>query len=251
MNLNGKVALVTGGGSGIGFGIARVLASHGASLVLAQRHLERVVAAATALESTPVLPLDVDIRHPDSVERMVQKALARFGHIDILVNNASVTGLPAIARILDCSPEQTDEIVDVNVKGTFYCSQAIARSMISAGIAGSIVHISSVGAYASQPSASLYCATKAAQIALARSMALELAPFRIRVNCVAPGDIPTPASAETTPDTNGPVHSRRITPLPRVGTPEDIGNAVAYLASEEAGFITGATLIADGGFLTY
>lgn len=251
MNLNGKVALVTGGGSGIGFGIARVLASNGASLVLAQRHLERVEAAAAALESTPVLPLAVDIRHPDSIERMMQKALARFGHIDILVNNASITGLPAIARILDCSPEQTDEIVDVNLKGTFYCSQAIARSMISAGIAGSIVHISSVGAYASQPSASLYCATKAAQVALARSMALELAPFRIRVNCVAPGDVPTAASAEIMPDANGPEHARRITPLPRVGTPKDIGNAVAYLASDEAAFITGATLIVDGGFLTY
>jgi NAD(P)-dependent dehydrogenase (short-subunit alcohol dehydrogenase family) len=251
MNLDGKVALVTGGGSGIGFGIARVLASRGASLVLAQRRLDRVETAAAALEPTPVLPIEVDIRQPDSIERMMQKAMARFGRIDILVNNASVTGVPAIAGVLDCSREQTDDIVDINLKGTFYCSQAVARRMIAAETAGSIVHISSVGAYASQELASLYCATKAAQVALARSMALELAPHRIRVNCVAPGDIPTEASARITDSTTGPVHHHRVTPLPRVGTPQDIGNAVAYLASDEAAFVTGATLIVDGGFLAY
>ena len=251
MNLDGKVALVTGGGSGIGFGIARVLASRGASLVLAQRRLDRVETAAAALEPTPVLPVEVDIRQPDSVERMMQKAMARFGRIDILVNNASVTGFPAIAGVLDSSPEQTDDIVDINLKGTFYCSQAVARRMIAAETPGSIVHISSVGAYASQELASLYCATKAAQVALARSMALELAPHRIRVNCVAPGDIPTEASARITHNTTGPAHYHRVTPLPRVGTPQDIGNAVAYLASDEAAFVTGATLIVDGGFLAY
>jgi len=251
MNLDGKVALVTGGGSGIGFGIARVLASRGASLVLAQRRLDRVETAAAALEPTPVLPVEVDIRQPDSVERMMQKAMARFGRIDILVNNASVTGFPAIAGVLDSSPEQTDDIVDINLKGTFYCSQAVARRMIAAETPGSIVHISSVGAYASQELASLYCATKAAQVALARSMALELAPHRIRVNCVAPGDIPTEASARITHNTTGPAHYHRVTPLPCVGTPQDIGNAVAYLASDEAAFVTGATLIVDGGFLAY
>ena len=251
MNLDGKVALVTGGGSGIGFGIARVLASRGASLVLAQRRLDRVETAAAALEPTPVLPVEVDIRQPDSVERMMQKAMARFGRIDILVNNASVTGLPAIAGVLDCSPEQTDDIVDINLKGTFYCSQAVARRMIAAESGGSIVHISSVGAYASQELAALYCATKAAQAALARSMALELAPHRIRVNCVAPGDIPTEASARITAEATGPAHYQRVTPFPRVGTPQDIGNAVAYLASDEAAFVTGVTLIVDGGFLAY
>ncbi|MFL6305032.1 MAG: SDR family NAD(P)-dependent oxidoreductase [Candidatus Sulfotelmatobacter sp.] len=251
MNLEGKVALVTGGGSGIGFGIARVLASHGASLVLAQRHLESVEAAAAALEPTPVLAVEVDIRRADSVERMMEQTMAHFGRIDILVNNASVTGLPAIAGMLDCSPGQTDDIVDINLKGTFYCSQAAARRMIAAESGGSIVHISSVGAYASQELASLYCATKAAQVALARSMALELAAHRIRVNCVAPGDIPTEASARITQDATGPVHYQRVTPLPRIGTPQDIGNAVAYLASDEAAFVTGATLIVDGGFLTY
>ena len=250
MNLDGKVALVTGGGSGIGFGIARVLASRGASLVLAQRRLDRVETAAAALEPTPVLPVEVDIRQPDSVERMMQKAMARFGRIDILVNNASVTGLPAIAGVLDCSPEQTDDIVDINLKGTFYCSQAVARRMIAAESGGSIVHISSVGAYASQELAALYCATKAAQAALARSMALELAPHRIRVNCVAPGDIPRSQRADTA-EATGPAHYQRVTPFPRVGTPQDIGNAVAYLASDEAAFVTGVTLIVDGGFLAY
>jgi NAD(P)-dependent dehydrogenase (short-subunit alcohol dehydrogenase family) len=251
MNLHGRVAIVTGGGTGIGLGIARVLAEHGAGLVLAQRRLEQVTAAALELRPTPALALQVDIRDWASVERMVEKAVTHFGHIDILVNNASVTGLPAIAPFLDCSPEQTGEIVDINIKGTFYCSQAAARRMIAAGIAGSIVHISSVGAYASQESASLYCATKAAQVALARSMALELAPYRIRVNCVAPGDIPTQASAGITPAAAGARRYERVTPLQRIGMPADIGHAVAYLVSDEAAFVTGATLLVDGGWLTY
>jgi NAD(P)-dependent dehydrogenase (short-subunit alcohol dehydrogenase family) len=251
MNLAGKVALVTGGGSGLGFGIATVLAMHDAKLVVAQRRLDQAEAAAAKLEPTPVLAVETDIRDPDSVERMVKKAIVHFGRIDILVNNASVTGVPAIAGLLDCSPDKTDEIVDVNLKGTFYCSQAVVRSMIEKGIAGSIIHISSVGAYASQELASLYCATKAAQVALARSMALELAPYGIRVNCVAPGDIPTEASARITTAAVGPVQYQRATPLGRIGMPQDIGHAVAYLASDEAGFITGSTLIVDGGFLTY
>jgi NAD(P)-dependent dehydrogenase (short-subunit alcohol dehydrogenase family) len=251
MKLEGKVALITGGGSGIGFGIARVLADRGASLVLAQRRFDRAEEAAAALKTTPVLPVEVDISQPGSVERMAEKAVAHFGHIDILVNNASTTGLPAIAGMLDCSPAQIDAIVDVNLKGTFYCSQSVARRMIAAGIAGSIVHIASVGAYAAQESASLYCATKAAQVALTRAMALELATHRIRVNCVAPGDIPTEASALVSRAAGAPERSHRTTPLPRVGTPGDIGNAVAYLASDDAAFITGATLIVDGGFLTY
>jgi NAD(P)-dependent dehydrogenase (short-subunit alcohol dehydrogenase family) len=251
MNLKGRVAIITGGGTGIGLGIARVLAGHGASLVLAQRRVEAVMAAAEVLTGTSVLPLQVDIRSWDSVEEMVEKVAAHFGRIDILVNNASITGRPAIAPFLDCSPEQTGDIVDINLKGTVYCSQAVARRMVEAGIAGNIVHISSVGAFASQEFASIYCATKAAQVALARAMALEMAPHHIRVNCVAPGDIPTEASAGITPQIAGSPDYQRVTPLPRPGAPADIGHAVAYLVSDEAAFVTGATLTVDGGWLTY
>ncbi|HLY59627.1 MAG TPA: glucose 1-dehydrogenase [Terriglobia bacterium] len=254
MSLAGKVAIITGGGTGIGFGIARVLASKGIRLVLAQRRLEMVERAVTQLADAETLALSVDISDYAEVQRLVDATLERFGQVDILVNNSSLTGMPVVSPMLDCPPAKVDQIVDVNLKGTFYCSQAVAKRMTEAGRGGNIVHISSVGAYAAQEFASLYCATKAAQVSLAKSMALELAPYNIRVNCVAPGDIYTEASATITEDKqHGGASGRypRVTPLGRRGHPEDIGHAVAYLVSDEARFVTGTTLLVDGGFLTY
>jgi NAD(P)-dependent dehydrogenase (short-subunit alcohol dehydrogenase family) len=254
LSLQGKVAIITGGGTGIGFGIARVLASKGAKLVLVQRRLEIVERAAEQLEGVEVLAMATDVRDPRAVEDMVQATMARFGRIDILVNNASLTGMPAVQQVLNCPPAKVDDIVDINLKGTFYCSQAVAQRMVAAGRGGNIVHVSSVGAYAAQEFGSLYCATKAGQVSLAQGMALELAAYGIRVNAVAPGDINTEASATITEDKAGVgAHNRyaRLTPLGRRGTPEDIGHAVAYLVSDEAGFVTGSTLLIDGGFLAY
>jgi glucose 1-dehydrogenase len=252
--LEDRVAIITGGGTGIGFGICRVLAARGAKLVLVQRTLDQAESAIQKLGRSESLALAADISNPSAVEQMVEAAINQFGRVDILVNNASVTGLPAIAPLLQCSPGKVDDIVDVNLKGTFYCSQAVAKQMVAAGLGGNIVHISSVGARVAQESASLYCATKAAQNALARSMAFELAPYKIRVNCVAPGDIYTESSAhisEQAKESGASGRYVRVTPIGRRGTPEDVGHAVAYLVSEEASFVTGATLLVDGGFLTY
>jgi len=254
MSLSGKVAIVTGGGTGIGFGIAQVLAGKGAKLAIAQRRLELAQAAAGRLEKTESLALRVDIGNRDSIKEMVEATVARFGRIDILVNNASITGMPAIGSVLECPPGKVDEIVDVNFKGTFYCSQFAVKQMVNQGQGGNIVHITSVGAYAAQEFASLYCATKAAQVSLAQAMALELAPYKIRVNCVAPGDIYTEASATITEDksrTGASGRYTRVTPLGHRGSAQDIGHAVAYLVSDEAAFVTGTTLLVDGGFLTY
>jgi NAD(P)-dependent dehydrogenase (short-subunit alcohol dehydrogenase family) len=254
VSLAGKVAIITGGATGIGFGIAEVLAEKGVRLVLGQPHPELAERAADRLKQTEVLPLKIDIRDPLQAAQLVEATIHRFGKVDILVNNASITGLPAIAPILECEPATVDEIVDVNLKGTFYCSQHVARHMVSRGGGGSIVNITSVGAYAAQEFASLYCATKAAQAALAQAMALELACHNIRVNCVAPGDINTEASTRITEDKRRIGASDRyvrVTPLGRRGSPSDIGHAVAYLVSDGAAFVTGATLIVDGGFLSY
>ncbi len=254
MSLEGKVALITGGGMGIGFGIAEVLAEKGVKLVLAQRRIELVQHAAERLRPAEVVAESLDIRDPDAVEKVVESAMRRYGGIDILVNNASVTGMPAIAPMLECDRATVDTIVDANLKGTFYCSQSVAKRMVSGGRGGSIIHISSVGAYAGQEFASLYCATKAAQVSLAQTMALELAPHKIRVNSIAAGDINTEASANITAEKRDIGASKRYvreTPLGHRGTPRDIGYAVAYLASDEASFVTGATLLVDGGFLTY
>jgi NAD(P)-dependent dehydrogenase (short-subunit alcohol dehydrogenase family) len=206
------------------------------------------------LRPAEVVAESLDIRDAEAVERAVESAIRHFGRIDILVNNASVTGMPAISPMLESDRATVDAIVDINLKGTFYCSQAVAKRMVRAGRGGSIIHISSVGAYAAQEFASLYCATKAAQVSLAQSMALELAPHGIRVNSIAAGDINTETSANITAEKRDVGASKRYvreTPLGRRGTPRDIGYAVAYLASEESGFVTGATLLVDGGFLTY
>ena len=251
MSLVGKIAIITGGGGGIGFGIAEVLSKKGVRLVLAQRRVELARKAVERLGTMSDLSFELDIRDPAAVEHVVEATVQHFGGIDILVNNASITGIAASSPIVDCTAAKVDDIVDVNLKGTFYCSHAVAKRMIAAGRGGSIVHISSVGARAAQEYSSLYCATKAAQESFAQSMALELAPYQIRVNCVAPGDIYTEATEEKLASGGATGRYVRLTPAGRRGTPRDIGNAVAYLVSDEASFVTGTTLTVDGGFLAY
>jgi NAD(P)-dependent dehydrogenase (short-subunit alcohol dehydrogenase family) len=236
-----RVYIVTGGATGIGAGIAATLRSYGAGVAVLQP------------ESAPDV-IACDVADPAQVERAFEQAAARFGRLDGLINNAAVTGMAAIAPLLDTTPEHMDRILAFNVKGPVYCSQAFARHAARAGRGGAIVHIASVGAYAAQEYAALYCASKAALVMLAKSMALELAPAGIRVNCVAPGDIYTEAGVAIRADLDRAGASarwRRDTPLGRRGRPEEIGEAVAFLLSDKASFITGATLTADGGYLTY
>ena len=254
MNLGGKVAIVTGGGTGIGFGISQVLASKGAKILIAQPNLEVARLATERLANTIAFPFEIDIRNPLAAEQMVEYAVRCFDRLDILINNAGITGTEAIFPILQCTYLDVDRIVDVNLKGTFYCSQAAAKQMVVQGHGGNIVNITSVGAYAAQQYASLYCATKSALASLAQGMALELAEHGVRVNCVAPGDINTSTSAESKryKDSTNMFHRfDRVTPAGFQGLPTDIGHAVAYLVSDDAKFVTGTTLVVDGGWLTY
>lgn len=254
MRLTGKVALVTGGATGIGFATAKVLAEGGARVAIAQRDAARGEQAAASLGDADVLSFQLDIRDVRAVERCIDQLIRTRGSIDLLINNASVTGPAALSSFVSADVDHINRVVDTNLKGTIFCSQAAARHMIRSGRGGSIVHVSSVGAYAAQENASVYCATKAAQVMLTQGMAIELAPHGIRVNCVAPGDVKTETSADAIDDirkSGATSRFLRFTPLGRRGSPEEIGRAIAFLASDDASFITGTTLLVDGGFLAY
>jgi NAD(P)-dependent dehydrogenase (short-subunit alcohol dehydrogenase family) len=250
--MQASVAIVTGGATGIGRGIATVLSEHGVRVAIVQPTLEQAESGAASIPNA--IGLAADIRDADAAEAMVASTESRLGPVDLLVNNAALTGLPAVGAFLTSGRRHVDDLIDVNLKGTVWCSQSVARRMVAAGRPGNIIHIASVGAFAAQEMASIYCATKAAVAMLAQCMALELAPHRIRVNAVAPGDILTEASADITSEVKARGATGqyvRRTPLGRRGTPREIGEVVAFLASEQARFITGETIRVDGGFLTY
>ena len=254
MKLEKKVAIVTGGGTGIGKGISRSLAEAGANVVIAQPTIEKAEVAAAELQAEGhcAVSLEVDISSREMVQRLVAETIERCGQVDILVNNAAMTGSRVSEHFLDVTDELLNRTIDVNLKGTFIVSQEVARAM--AGRGGSIIHISSVGAYAAQEGASVYCATKSALIGLTKTMALELAPHGIRVNAIAPGDIRTDTSANVVDEKKQRGFSgdyvRKI-PLNRRGEASEIGPTAVFLASDDSTYITGETIVVDGGFLIY
>lgn len=255
MKLAGKVAIVTGGGTGIGRAIAVRFAAEGASLMIAQRRADKAEEAAAEIRANGALAasMGIDIRSRGQVEELVRRTIAIYGRLDILVNNAGITGMAAISPFLESSEEFVDDIVDVNLKGTFYCSQEAARAM-AAREGGVIIHISSVAAVAAQEGASIYCASKAALSGLTRAMALELSPLGIRVNCLLPGDImieTNQAIAEEMKQQNVSGKYFRRIPAGRRGRPDEVAGAAVFLASDDATYIQGATLVVDGGFLIY
>jgi gluconate 5-dehydrogenase len=242
-DLGGKVAIVTGGGSGIGRQMAQGLAEAGAELVLCARKLERVQEAAGGLP-TRALALPVDVSDQESVDAMVARVIHEFGRVDILVNNAgTVWG----AAPEDIPLKGWQKVVDVNLTGVFLCAQAIGRVMIEKG-GGKIVNIASVaglhGAPAETVNALPYHATKGGVIALTRDLAWKWARHGINVNAIAPGWFPSDM-ANFVIDRN-PQLTERI-PLGRFGGPEDLKGAVVFLASRASDYVTGHTLVVDGG----
>jgi NAD(P)-dependent dehydrogenase (short-subunit alcohol dehydrogenase family) len=245
-DLRGKVVLVTGGTQGIGLGVARAAAQAGARVVVVGRDKERRDRVVAELSATgEVMGVAADVSSVEDCGRMVAETVASFGRVDVLVN---VAGVFRPAPFLDVSEDDFDYQLDINVKGTFFSSQAVARHLISTGSRGKIINISSAAGQRGFAGVSVYCTSKAAVDHLTRVMAAELAPAGINVNCVIPGNIemPTnvlmqePGSAEAT---------AAATPARRNGYPDDVSNVVMFLASEAADFLHGAAVAVDGGIL--
>ena len=251
--LAGKVALVTGGGTGIGFGIASCLVQAGASVAIASRkpdHLEPAVARLRE-RGGRALAAEVNVREPESVVRAVERVAGELGRLDILVNNAAGNFYAPSATL---SPNAWRAVVETDLYGTFHCCQA-AHAALKASGAGRIVSISMTLHYRGWPLMAHATAAKAGIDALTRTLALEWAPDRITVNAVAPGPIPTDGvrKAFTPPNAAVPdlfqmdAFARREIPAGRWGTPEDIGQMVTFLAGPAGEWITGAIMVVDGG----
>ena len=237
------IALVTGGAQGIGYACAEALAETGARLVLADVNAEGVTAAAQQLGGDTV-GMACDMAEPEQIATLFARIAEEIGPLSILVNNAGIA-LPG--DFLETSLEQFRKVIDINLIGVFLATQHAAKAMVAHGIRGSIVNMSSVNAVLAIPTIAAYCASKGGVMQLTKATALALAPHGIRVNAVGPGSIDTSmlAAVNANPPAMATVMSR--TPLQRLGTAREIGDVVAFLASEKAAYITGETIYVDGG----
>jgi 3-oxoacyl-[acyl-carrier protein] reductase len=246
LSLEDKVAVVTGAARGIGKAIADTLARSGADVVVVD--IQADLAEGTAREIATgtgrrMIALKVDVVDRESVRHMVDHAIEEFGRLDILVNNAGITRDSLIMRMKE---EDWDQVLDINLKGAFNCSQAVVRQMMKQHY-GRIVNISSVSGVSGQAGQTNYSSSKAGLIGFTKALAKEVGSRNITVNAVAPGFIETELTADLPREIRD--MSIKLTPVGRFGTPQDIANAVAFLVSDEASFITGVTLQVDGGML--
>ena len=244
LQLDDRIAVVTGAAQGIGRAIAETLARRGAHVVVADINLEKAQATAQAIAASTgqrVIAVQTNVADSTSAQAMIDRTLAEFGRIDVLVNNAGTTRDNLIVRISDAD---WDLVLGVNLKGAFNCSKAAVRPMMKQRY-GRIINISSVSGLAGQAGQTNYSSSKAGLIGFTKALAKEVGSRGITVNAVAPGFVPTDLTSEIL----GKVQDEAIkmTPLGRLGSVEDIAYAVAFLVSDEASFITGQVLSVDGG----
>ena len=244
--LNGKRALVTGGSKGIGLGAARRLVEEGCQVVLCGRDPLALDHAAAELRPHTVEVVPCDVADSRAVDSMVARTVQLLGGIDILVNNA---GIFVPGEAVDLSDESWAKVIGVNLNGAFFVARAVARVMITQGQGGAMVNISSVNALPGSPESVPYDASKGGVQAMTVSLASELAKHQIRVNAICPGLIWTPMVEAGGPREQHDVWAHRHTLLDRLGEPSEIGAAVAFLASDDASYITGSYLVVDGGQL--
>jgi NAD(P)-dependent dehydrogenase (short-subunit alcohol dehydrogenase family) len=247
VNLAGKTVVVTGGASGIGRAIALGLGEAGVAVVVAEVNADRGTETAAEIEARggQALAVVCDVSDARSVQAMTERAVARFGRLDLLVNNAGVT---SSYHVLEMPESEWDRVLGVNLKGVFLCSQAAARVMAPVG-RGVIINVSSQLAEVARPNKSHYVTAKGGVRMLTKALALDLAPHGVRVNAVAPGPVETELATPLLEDPTQRAAILSRLPLGRLGQPDDLVGAVIFLASDAARFITGATIVVDGGYL--
>ncbi len=246
--LEGKAALVTGAARGIGRAIAEVFVEHGARVALADKMFEeckQVVNEINKLFPNCATALNLDVTDPESVQKAIDATVSAFGELNILVNNA---GIHRPHFIVDFPLDEWDLVYDINVRGTFLCTQAAARQMIKQGIGGCIINMSSASGKKPDPQAAAYCSSKSAIIGLTRVTALELGKYQIRANAILPGATDTEMLRGLIRDVPGLIEELVAkTPLGKMADPRDQANAAVFLASELASHVTGDAIVVSGG----
>ncbi len=245
--LDGRVAIITGGGTGIGLAIAAEFAGLGARVVLASRSLEHLEPAAQALRarSAQVLAVPTDVRVPEQVERLCDETVKKFGGIDILVNNAAGNFICPAEKL---SPNGWNAVVNIVLNGTFYCSRAAGLRMIEKARGGNILNIVAAYAWTGGPGTIHSACAKAGVVTMTRTLAVEWARHKIRVNAISPGPVGTEGAGSklwATPEVRAAM--LKTIPRGRIGEPQEIARAAAYLVSGYSDFITGEVLVMDGG----
>ena len=247
--LQGKVAIVTGGNSGIGKAIVEYLAELGAQVVIdyrshpeATEELEREIGSYGGCS----FGVQADVSKLDDIQRLIDAAVAQYGRIDVMVNNA---GVETRTSVLDTTPEQYDKVLDVNLRGVFFATQYAAKQMIAQGGGGRIINISSVHEDWPMPGNTAYCLAKGGVRMLTRTAALELAPHGITMVNVGPGAVATPINDSTMNNPELMANLNAAIPLGRMARPEEIAKVVGFLASDGASYITATTIFADGGIM--
>jgi glucose 1-dehydrogenase len=247
MSLDGKVAVVTGASSGIGRAVALELGRQGASVAVNYHsHPEPAQAVVEEIErsGSKAFACQADVAQATEVRRMIETTIERLGQLSVLVNNA---GVEERTPFLEITEEGWERILGIDLKGPFLCTQAAAQEMARAGTGGTIINMSSVHEEIPFPGFTPYCVAKGGLRMMCRNLALELAPYHINIVNVAPGAIATPINRETLESPEKKAELEREIPLHRIGSPEEIAKLVAYLASSDASYITGTTIVIDGG----
>ncbi len=248
-SLNGKVSLVTGAARGIGFSMAKALAQAGSELILVdqlEKQLEEASHAISKDTGKRSLAIPGNLAKIEEIERIVGGALKEFSGIDVLVNNAGTT---VRKPFLEITPDEFDRVVAVNLRATYFLSQTIARSMVARGKGGKIINVASSTSFIGMQNLSAYGASKGGVYALTKAMSVELAPYQICVNGIAPGFFKTSLTEPVWKDADKLDWVLSRIPLRRCGMPEDLSGAIVFLASSASNYMTGTFVLVDGGWL--